>query len=86
MFIIYADMLNTKATLGTNRLTSFRLMRPHTSELSHREIIFKTAFPLKDRILCRKHPVYLKHQINRGQIKTDRRVIDQGVASLEHLH
>ena len=25
------------------------------------------------------------HQINRGQIKTDRRVIDQGVASLEQL-
>ena len=48
MFIIYADMLNTKATLGTNRLTSFRIMRPHTSELTHREIIFKTAFPLKD--------------------------------------
>ena len=48
MFIIYADILNTKATLGTNRLTYFRLMRPHTSELTHREIIFKTAFPLKD--------------------------------------
>ena len=48
MFIIYADMLNTKATLGTNRLTYFRLMRPHTSELTHHEIIFKTAFPLKD--------------------------------------